>query len=549
MQTLKDRLRGGLVVSCQAAPGTILDDTDTIRRIALAALENGAVGLRINSPEHVAAIRHQTDAPIIGIQKRYHDGELFITPDFDSAASLAAAGVSVIALDCTRRTNGHRSARQESWQSLIERIHRELHLPVMADVATLNEAREAAAAGADFVGTTLNGYTEETRREHCFDWSLLTSMTELHVPIIAEGHISRPEQAQRAISTGAWCVVVGSAITRPGVITAEFVRAMRRECVKTPVLGVDIGGTCIKAGIVERDGNVRFHVSVPTDAARGRSAISAGLSQAISAVLETARHHHVTPVALGIASAGAIDAAHGTVFAATDNLPGWTGFDLRGFAEEQFHLPTFVANDAHAAVLAEQHFGAGKSFSDFLVITVGTGIGGGIVCNRKLLTGRHGFAGTVGHQTIRVGGEPCNCGRRGCLEAYVSTSALIREYRRLHGQLDPAQDPAAQVFEISRRATQGEGAAQNAYSTMAEYLAEGVANIFNILDPEAVLLSGGLIAGQAGFVSEVAERTRQLLHFGDRRQPLIMAAKAGQFAGVQGAGALAFSQEADTGDC
>src|SRR5579859_2893871 len=229
MQKLKDRLKGALVVSCQAAPGSPLDDTDIICRMALVALQNGATGLRINSPEHIAALRRHTNVPIIGIQKRYRDGELFITPDFESAAGLAAAGASIIALDCTCRSNGHSWSQSSSWRSLIERIHGELHLPVMADVATLNEARAAAAAGADFVGTTLNGYTEETRGTRCFDWSLLSAMAELPVPIIAEGHISRPEQAQRAISTGAWCVVVGSAITRPGVITAGFVRAMQRE--------------------------------------------------------------------------------------------------------------------------------------------------------------------------------------------------------------------------------------------------------------------------------------------------------------------------------
>lgn len=549
MQNLKNRLKGGLVVSCQAAPGSPLDDTDAVRRIALAVLESGAAGLRINSPEHITAIRAYTDVPIIGIQKRYRDGDLFITPDFESAAGLAAAGASIIALDCTRRTNGHNWSRHESWQSLIERIHRELRVPVMADVATLEEARDAAGAGADFIGTTLHGYTEETRGARCFNFSLLSAMAELPAPVIAEGHISRPEQAQRALSSGAWCVVVGSAITRPGVITSSFVHAMQRAEVKSPALGVDIGGTAIKAAIVERDGEVRFPVNVPTDSGRGRDAISAGLLQAITLVLETARQNHVAPAALGIASAGAIDGATGSVFAATDNLPGWTGFDLRGFAEQKFNLPTFVVNDAQAAVLAELHFGAGKTLSDFVAITVGTGIGGGIVCDRKLVTGCHGFAGTVGHQTIRMGGEPCNCGRRGCLEAYVSTRALLREYERLNGSLDSTLDLAAQAFEINRRSIDGDSAAQGAYAAMAGYLAEGVANIFNVLDPEAVLLSGGLITGQPGFISCVERRTRELLHFGQKRLPVIKAASAGQFAGVQGAGALAFSHESQANRC
>ena len=550
MQSTKDRLKGALVVSCQASPGNALDDTDTICRIARDALKNGATGLRINSPEHIAAIRRYTDVPIIGIQKRYRDGQLFITPDFDSASGLAAAGASIIALDCTGRTNGHAWSRDTSFQELIESIHDKLSLPVMADIATLDEARAAAAAGADFVGTTLNGYTEETRGVRSFDWTLLAALAEeLYVPIVAEGHISRPEQAQRALSAGAWCVVVGSAITRPGVITAGFVRAIKQSQAQSPVVGIDIGGTAIKAALVELSGEVKFPVRVPTDADKGRTAISAGLLQAITSVLASAGKNGISPAALGIASAGAIDSASGSVFAATDNLPGWTGFNLRTFAEEHFQLPTYVVNDAHAAVLAELHFGAGKTLSDFVAISVGTGIGGGIVVNRKLLTGQHGFAGTIGHQAIRVGGEPCNCGRRGCLEAYVSTAALLREYGKLGGKLITGLDSATQVLEISRLALEGDATARAAYSLLAEYLAEGVANIFNILDPQAVLLSGGLITRHFDFIAQVERRTREILHFGQKRLPLVVAAKAGQFAGVQGAGALAFTQWLEPSGC
>jgi predicted NBD/HSP70 family sugar kinase len=400
------------------------------------------------------------------------------------------------------------------------------------------------------VGTTLNGYTEETRGVRSFNWSLLAAMAEeLSVPIVAEGHISRPEQAQRALSTGAWCVVVGSAITRPGVLTAGFMRAIQQSQAQSPVIGVDIGGTAIKAALVERTGEVRFPFKVPTDADKGRTAISAGLLEAITSVVASARERGIVPAALGIASAGAIDSSTGSVFAATDNLPGWTGFNLRAFAEEHFQLPTHVVNDAHAAVLAELHFGAGKNLSSFVAVTVGTGIGGGVVCNRKLLTGQHGFAGTIGHQTIRVGGEPCNCGRRGCLEAYVSTAALLREYGKLTGNLDPALDSATQALEISRLALQNNTPAKEAYSVLAEYLAEGIANVFNILDPQAVLLSGGLITGHSDFIAQVERRTREILHFGQKRLPLVLAAKGGQFAGVQGAGALAFTQPSGRSDC
>ena len=145
MSGILETLRSGLVVSCQAALGDPLEDTETIRRIARSVAKAGAAGLRINSPEQIAAIRQDLKLPIIGIQKRYHGKNIRITPDFASAVALASAGASIIALDCT----GRDWPDGEPWQLLIERIHRELRLPVMADVSTLEEAVVAKNAGAD----------------------------------------------------------------------------------------------------------------------------------------------------------------------------------------------------------------------------------------------------------------------------------------------------------------------------------------------------------------------------------------------------------------
>src|ERR1017187_216211 len=215
MFAIFEQLKGRLVVSCQAWPGDPLEDTDAIRRMALAAIGGGAAGLRINSAEHIAALRQHTNLPIIGIQKKFGSAGLRITPDFDSAAAVAGAGASIIALDCTDRP----WPGGDPWRTLIQRIHEELHLPVMADIATLDEALAAAAAGADCVGTTLSGYTDQTLHNDGFSWTLLAQMAQkLTVPIMAEGHISTPEEARRAVDSGALCVIVGSAITRPGVL-------------------------------------------------------------------------------------------------------------------------------------------------------------------------------------------------------------------------------------------------------------------------------------------------------------------------------------------
>src|SRR5580698_5744568 len=151
-------LRHQLIVSCQAWPGEPMDDTETLRRMAQSAVLGGAMGLRLNSPEHVLAIRGDSHLPIIAIQKSLRGGKLRITPDFESAALLAAAGADIIALDCTNSIHAY----GEPWRGIVRRIHAELGLLVMADIATLREGVNAAEAGVDLVGTTLNGYTDET---------------------------------------------------------------------------------------------------------------------------------------------------------------------------------------------------------------------------------------------------------------------------------------------------------------------------------------------------------------------------------------------------
>lgn len=537
------KLSGKLVVSCQAAPTDPLEETETIRRIARAVVQSGAAGLRINSPEHVRAIRQDSAVPIIAIQKRYFQGSPHITPDFASASALAAAGASIIALDCTDRV----WPEGDSWQVLIRRVHNELKLPVMADVSTLEEAVAAATAGADMVGTTLNGYTEATRSHRSFNWQLLREMLrDIKVPVIAEGHISSPEEARRALALGAWCVIVGSAITRPGMITAGFARALDNRSTTRPAIGIDIGGTAIKAAVIDSAGEVSLSTQVPTNASLGRDAIASGVCEAVQQVLSAGRKQGLEFSGLGIATAGAVEAADGSIFAATDNLPGWAGFQLRSFAEQRFGLPAWVLNDAHAAVLAELHFGIGRSLSDFVAITIGTGIGGGVVCNGKLLRGQYGFAGSVGHHVIRMGGRDCNCGRQGCLEAYLSTAALIREWRERGGSTSNglSTDDATLARHINELAQAGSPAAVQAYDALGEYLAEGVANIFNLFDPEAVIVSGGLVEGQPQWISKVEKRVRDLLHFGAKRKPQVLAANAGLFAGVRGAAALVFEQQA-----
>jgi predicted NBD/HSP70 family sugar kinase len=327
------------------------------------------------------------------------------------------------------------------------------------------------------------------------------------------------------------------------VIASGFINALK-PAHGAAAIGVDIGGTAIKAGVVSSQGAVSLTAQIPTEASRGREAIAAGLEAAIQQVLTSAAEQKIEIAGIGIASAGAIDGRSGSVFAATDNLPGWAGFELASFVQKKFSLPVRAVNDAQAAALAELYFGRGRALASFAAVTLGTGLGGGFVCNGKLVEGGCGFAGTFGHQAIHCGGRACNCGRKGCLEAYVSTAALLDEYEHQAGKnaLQGLQTSAA-ARRVSELAKAGDAAAMAAYSTLADALAEGIANIFNILDPQAVFLSGGLVEGHDAFVRSVQDRVSHLLHFGSKRQPRIELSILGYLAGVQGAAARFFEEE------
>lgn len=216
-----DNLPGGLIVSCQAPVESPLHSPPIIAAMAAAAVNQGAVGVRIDTPAHIEAVRAQVSAPIIGLWKQvFPESEVYITPQFIHAEAVAGAGADIIAIDATARPR----PGQESLETLIARIHEELGKPVMADVDTLENAIAAAAAGADWVGTTLYGYTAATRHLSPPGFDLLSQMVEkLNVPVICEGGIASPAQARQALDLGAHAVVVGTAITGIDILVNRYV--------------------------------------------------------------------------------------------------------------------------------------------------------------------------------------------------------------------------------------------------------------------------------------------------------------------------------------
>jgi len=221
----QERLRGGLIVSCQARAGHPLHDPVVIAAMARAAVAGGAVGLRINGEADLREVRRGVDVPLIGLRKVWSsESPVYITPTFADAKIIAEAGADIIAIDATARPR----PVDERLDQLIPRIKQLLGRPVMADVATLEDGMRAATLGADIVATTLSGYAGSGPTPEDPDLDLVRKLAAaLRVPVIAEGRYRVPAEVREALRAGAFAVVVGRAITDPLLLTKSFVDATK----------------------------------------------------------------------------------------------------------------------------------------------------------------------------------------------------------------------------------------------------------------------------------------------------------------------------------
>jgi len=217
-------LKGKLIVSCQAFPGEALYGSDLMAKMALAAKDGGASGIRANSPEDIVAIRNAVDLPIVGLWKRtYSDSEVYITPTFADVAEVVKAGASIVAMDATLRSrpNG------EKLQDIILQAKSSFSCLFMADISTVEEGVHAYQLGFDIISTTLSGYTSYSGHSDGPDLGLVEELVKrIPVPVFAEGRIHTADQAVQLLEKGAYAIVIGGAITRPQMITKSFVDKM-----------------------------------------------------------------------------------------------------------------------------------------------------------------------------------------------------------------------------------------------------------------------------------------------------------------------------------
>ena len=305
-------------------------------------------------------------------------------------------------------------------------------------------------------------------------------------------------------------------------------------------IGIDLGGTNIAAGVVDESQHIVAEVSVSTGAERGAESVVANISLAselsMSKAVLTAAHC----ASIGIGSPGTCDGSRGVVVRAY-NL-GWFNVPVCDMVTARLGLPCRLSNDANCAALAEIVAGATVGYQDMVLITLGTGVGGGIIIDGKIYAGMRSMGAELGHTLLVLEGEHCTCGRDGCWEAYASATALIRQVKRaseqhrdsaLHGREELT---ARDVFEA---ADGGDAAAQAVIDRWCVYVAAGLTDLVNSLAPEMILIGGGVSRQGERILAPIREYVAEHC-FGQRQGaiPVIAAAKLGNEAGIIGAAAL-----------
>jgi len=293
-------------------------------------------------------------------------------------------------------------------------------------------------------------------------------------------------------------------------------------------IGVDIGGTAVKTGIVDESGTVIVKSETKIDKSCERESVMQLVARCIRELVAAAAMEVSGFAGIGVSAPGSIDKVRGRVAINGGNVPDWSGTEVCSILKTEFGLPVSVANDGNCGALAETWVGAACGCSDVLWVVVGTGIGGGIISGGRLVEGARGFAGEIGHFKIHTGGRECICGGHGCFERYASTSALVQE-----GQ-------ARRPEWVSGRASfgdanKGDEEALSLIDRWTDELACGIASLVHIFNPEVVLIGGGVSVQDELVIKPVAEKVRRQIMPDFADGLTIKGAELGNDAGMIGA--------------
>ncbi|MBD5401965.1 ROK family protein [bacterium] len=311
-------------------------------------------------------------------------------------------------------------------------------------------------------------------------------------------------------------------------------------------IGIDVGGTNVKIALVDENGKITYSNSVPTYAKMGYEYTVNNIKQAIRDLMKETNTEAKDIEGIGFDFPGQVDCKTGVVKLAP-NIPGWVNVPIAQMIEEEFNIPTRIDNDVRCAALGELKFGAGRGCENFVCITVGTGIGSGLVINGKVVRGASNAAGEIGHIKLQMHDGPiCGCGDTGCLEAFASGPSIVamaNEYIKggkstKFREMAAAEGGEITPYMVAKAAEEGDPVAKRIFEIIGEYIGIGLTSVINLLNPEKVIIGGG-VAEAGDLLFDPIRRTikqRAMVVAGEAVE--IVPAELGNSAGVIGASML-----------
>ncbi len=311
-------------------------------------------------------------------------------------------------------------------------------------------------------------------------------------------------------------------------------------------VGIDLGGTNIKGGIVSKNGKIVVEKKILTEADGGVNHVLTRIKKIVHELIESA-DDKVLIRHMGIGIAGQVDVKRG-IFLEGPNLPGWHRVNIAAELAKPLNMSVVVDNDANLAALAEFTCGAGRGAKEMLMVTLGTGVGGGLILRGKIYHGAGGLAGEFGHTTIQQDGPVCTCGRKGCVEAFVGAYAIIRQVR---GKIGSGQESLLKKIDpekmtpkdVSTAATQGDKVALDVLRDVGKYLGVGLANVVNLLNIERIVVGGGVANAGELILGPARKSLNKSALTGLAKMVTVVPAALGEQAGIVGAAMLAMLEK------
>lgn len=296
-------------------------------------------------------------------------------------------------------------------------------------------------------------------------------------------------------------------------------------------IGMDIGGTSIKYGIFDEKGQILYCNVEKANIDDYKVPLLDQVKKVAKLIDVYAKENHHYIEGVGVSATGQVDKATGTIIGTCGNIPGWIGANLKKTLEAIFDKSVTVENDANCAAIAEHWIGRGRGYDNLIVYTIGTGIGAGIILNGQIYSGHLGIAGEIGHMIIDMHGRSCTCGNRGCFEQYGSTTALLKQAN--HMQMISKE--VGSGLEFFERVNYHEEPLEKLLKQFVDFHATGITNLVHVLNPEAILIGGGVSSQDRALIEPIRKQTMQKLMPAFAKKLVIQSVQLDNNAGMIGA--------------